>query len=204
MLFDIPWAIVDLETTGGHIGRDRITEIGLIMLDGDQLRRYQTLVNPLQPIPPFIENMTGISNEMVQAQPPFADIAAELLPMLQGRLLLAHNVRFDYGFLRNEFRRVGLRLQSATLCTVKLSRRLYPQHFKHNLDSIIQRHDLQLSDRHRAMADAEALLLFLQAASAELGEAAVKEAIQHVLAQPELPPGVDAALVDDLPDLPGV
>jgi len=204
MLFDIPWAIVDLETTGGHIGRDRITEIGLIMLDGDQLRRYQTLVNPLQPIPPFIENMTGIRNEMVQAQPPFADIAAELLPMLQGRLLLAHNVRFDYGFLRNEFRRVGLRLQSATLCTVKLSRRLYPQHFKHNLDSIIQRHGLQLPDRHRAMADAEALLLFLQSAMAELGEEAVQQAISQVLAQPDLPPGVDAALVDDLPDLPGV
>jgi DNA polymerase-3 subunit epsilon len=126
MLFDIPWAIVDLETTGGHIGRDRITEIGLILLDGEQQQRYQTLVNPLQPIPPFIENMTGISNAMVQDAAPFSAIAADLLPMLQGRLLLAHNVRFDYGFLRNEFRRVGLRLQSATLCTVKLSRRLYP------------------------------------------------------------------------------
>ncbi|KJV32732.1 ethanolamine utilization protein [Aquitalea magnusonii] len=204
MLFDIPWAIVDLETTGGHIGRDRITEIGLILLDGERQQRYQTLVNPLQPIPPFIENMTGISNAMAEAAAPFSAIAADLLPMLQGRLLLAHNVRFDYGFLRNEFRRVGLRLQNATLCTVKLSRRLYPQHFKHNLDSIIQRHGLQLPDRHRAMADAEALLLFLQAACAELGETAVKEAIQHVLAQPELPPGVDAALVDDLPDLPGV
>ena len=204
MLFDIPWAIVDLETTGGHIGRDRITEIGLILLDGEQQQRYQTLVNPQQPIPPFIENMTGISNAMVQVEPPFADIAAGLLPMLQGRLLLAHNARFDYGFLRNEFRRHGLRLQTATLCTVKLSRRLYPQHFKHNLDSIIQRHGLQLSDRHRAMADAEALLLFLQAAVAELGEEVVQQAIRQVMAQPALPPGVDAALVDDLPDLPGV
>ncbi|WP_287881251.1 exonuclease domain-containing protein [Aquitalea sp.] len=204
MLFDIPWAIVDLETTGGHIGRDRITEIGLILLDGEQLQRYQTLVNPLQPIPPFIENMTGISNAMVQDADPFSVIAAQLLPMLQGRLLLAHNVRFDYGFLRNEFRRVGLRLQNATLCTVKLSRRLYPQHFKHNLDSIIQRHGLQLAERHRAMADAEALQLFLQSACVELGEEVVQEAIRHVMAQPELPPGVDAALVDDLPDLPGV
>jgi DNA polymerase III epsilon subunit-like protein len=78
MLFDIPWAIVDLETTGGHIGRDRITEIGLILLDGEQQQRYQTLVNPLQPIPPFIENMTGISNAMVQDAAPFSAIAARL------------------------------------------------------------------------------------------------------------------------------
>ena len=204
MLFDIPWAIVDLETTGGHIGRDRITEIGLILLDGQQISRYQTLVNPLQPIPPFIEAMTGISNSMVQAAPGFGQLAEQLLPQLQGRVLLAHNARFDYGFLRNEFRRHGLRFQVATLCTVKLSRKLYPQHFKHNLDSIIQRHGLQLPDRHRAMSDAEALLLFLQAAVTELGEDAVRQAIATVMAQPDLPAGVDAALVDDLPDLPGV
>ncbi|WP_293762150.1 exonuclease domain-containing protein [uncultured Aquitalea sp.] len=204
MLFDIPWAIVDLETTGGHIGRDRITEIGLLLLDGERVERYQTLVNPGKTIPPFIQDMTGISNEMVSGAPSFAALAEALLDKLKGRLLVAHNARFDYGFLRNEFRRVGMRLQADSLCTVKLSRKLYPQHYKHNLDSIIERHGLVLPERHRAMADAEALYGFLQSAMAELGDAAVRSGIEAVQAMPELPPGVDARLVEDLPDLPGV
>ncbi|WP_028537061.1 exonuclease domain-containing protein [Paludibacterium yongneupense] len=204
MLFDRPLAIVDLETTGGHIVRDRITEIGVIFIDGARVERFSTLINPGQPIPPFIEHMTGISDAMVASAPAFADVAADLLERLQGRLFIAHNVRFDYGFLKNAFKRLGLRFQCDALCTVKLSRRLYPQFYKHNLDSLIERHGLVLADRHRALADAEALRLFLDSARTGLGAAALEAAAAEVLAQQTVPPGVDSELVDALPDVPGV
>ncbi|WP_174875503.1 exonuclease domain-containing protein [Vogesella oryzae] len=204
MLFDRPIAIVDLETTGGHITRDRITEVGLILIDGGQVERFDMLVNPQQHIPPFIEEMTGISNDMVATAPPFAEVAEQLLARLQGRLFIAHNVRFDYGFLKNEFKRAGIKFRSEVLCTVKLSRKLYPQHYKHNLDSIIQRHEIQLPSRHRAMADAEALYQFLGQSLANLGREAVEAAASELMAQSTVPPGMDPELLEQLPDVAGV
>ncbi len=204
MLFEQPCAIVDLETTGGHITRDRVTEVGVILVDGEHVERFDFLVNPGQTIPAFIEQMTGISNDMVASAPPFADIAPALLEKLQGRLFIAHNVRFDYGFLKNEFKRVGLSFRSDVLCTVKLSRRLYPQHYKHNLDSIIARHGIVLAERHRALADAEAVYQFLRQSTASLGQSVVEDAARELMALPSVPPGLDPEVVDNLPDVPGV
>ncbi len=204
MLFEQPCAIVDLETTGGHITRDRVTEVGVILVDGERVERFDFLVNPGQTIPAFIEQMTGISNDMVASAPPFADIAPALLEKLQGRLFIAHNVRFDYGFLKNEFKRVGLSFRSDVLCTVKLSRRLYPQHYKHNLDSIIARHGIVLAERHRALADAEAVYQFLRQTTASLGQSVVEDAARELMALPSVPPGLDPEVVDNLPDVPGV
>jgi DNA polymerase-3 subunit epsilon len=204
MFWSQPCAIIDLETTGGHIGRDRITEIGLILLDQDRIERFSSLVNPGQPIPPFIENMTGISDAMVADAPGFSSLAPALLTRLQGRLLLAHNARFDYGVLKNEFKRAGLSFQSETLCTVKLSRRLYPQYFKHNLDAIIARHQISLPARHRALADAEGVYLFLLAATQELGEQTLWHEAQALIGQETAPEGLDAATFAALPDVPGV
>ncbi|GGY02933.1 3'-5' exonuclease family protein [Paludibacterium paludis] len=204
MLFDRPCAIVDLETTGGHITRDRITEIGILFIDGECVERFESLVNPGKPIPPFIERMTGISDDMVGQAPEFASLAEELWERLQGRLLIAHNVRFDYGFLKNEFRRAGLTFQSDLLCTVKLSRRLYPAFFKHSLDSLIERHGLSLPSRHRAMADAEAVYLFLGHAARELGDETVAREVARLAARPVAPPGLDPEVMDRLPDMPGV
>lgn len=204
MLFDRPCAVVDLETTGGHITRDRITEIGIILIDGERQERIEMLVNPGQPIPPFIEQITGISDAMVADAPPFADIAPALLEKLQGRLFIAHNVRFDYGFLKNEFKRAGLAFRSEVLCSVKLSRLLYPQYFKHSLESIIQRHGIVETGRHRALADADALLQFLQLALAEHGQAQVEEQARVLMAAPTAPPGLDPEVMERLPDVPGV
>ncbi|MGY8626970.1 exonuclease domain-containing protein [Chromobacterium violaceum] len=206
-LFAQPCAIIDLETTGGNIARDRITEVGMVLIDGERVERLSWLVNPGQPIPPFIENMTGISNEMVAGAPPFSAQADELLDRLQGRLLLAHNARFDYGFLKNEFRRHGLRFQARALCTVKLSRRLYPQHFKHSLDSLIARHGIDMPERHRALADAEAVYRFIRIAEAELGEDRVAHEAAQLLAQPAELSSLPAELqqqIEDMPDSAGV
>jgi DNA polymerase-3 subunit epsilon len=204
MLFSQPCAIVDLETTGGHVTRDRITEIGLLLIDGEHVERLSYLVNPGQPIPPFIENMTGISDAMVADAPSFSRLAPSILPLLEGRLLLAHNVRFDYGVLKNEFKRAGLSFRSEVLCTVKLSRRLYPEHYKHNLDAIIARHHIVLPARHRALADAEGVYRFILSASEELGVEKVLSTAQALIGESAPPAGLDAATYDALPDVAGV
>ena len=156
-------AFVDLETTGATATHDRITEIGIVEVDEDgSVREWQQLVNPGMRIPPFIEQLTGISNDMVADAPPFEAIADEALRRLHGRLFIAHNARFDYGFLKTEFKRLGVDFKANVLCTVKLSRALYPEHHRHNLDSLIERHGLHAEGRHRALADAQLIHQFWQ------------------------------------------
>ncbi len=158
-----PLAFVDLETTGAAAATDRITEIGIIEVDPDgSVREWQQLVNPRTRITPFIEQLTGISNAMVAAAPPFEQVAEETLRRLEGRLFIAHNARFDYGFLSHEFKRLEISFYAPVLCTVKFSRALSPEHKKHNLDSLIERHGLQANGRHRALADAQLIHQFWQ------------------------------------------
>src|SRR5262245_15055712 len=127
-LLDAPLAIVDLETTGAHPVWDRVTEIAVLEVEaGEICAEWSTLVNPGTSIPPAIQALTGITNAMVADAPSFEELAAQLYERLDGRVFVAHNARFDYGFLRHEFERAGLRFQARTLCTVKLSRRLYPE-----------------------------------------------------------------------------
>lgn len=200
----LPAAIVDLETTGGRATFDRITEVGVVEIDADGIREWSTLVNPGCRIPPMIERLTGISNTMVEGAPSFAEIAAGLHERLKGRLFIAHNVRFDHGFLRNEFERAGFAFRPALLCSVKLSRALYPQHERHGLDALIERHQLAMQHRHRALDDARAVRQFLEAAEADLGAEVVRNAIARLGKRPTLPPSLDASLIDDLPETPGI
>jgi DNA polymerase-3 subunit epsilon len=149
---------VDLETTGANLAMDRITEIGVVEIDGDGgMSRWSTLVNPGVEITPFIQELTGISNAMVRDAPSFADVLDDLHPRLNDGLFIAHNARFDYGFLHHAYARAGHTLQSEMLCTVKLSRALFPDEKKHNLDILIERHGLVAEARHRALADADLL-----------------------------------------------
>src|SRR5690349_4239101 len=155
-------ACVDLETTGGTAARHRIIEVGIVLLeDGLVVDSWSSLVNPGARIPPSIAEFTGIDDAMVSAAPTFADIAADVRGRLDGRLFVAHNARFDYGFLRNEFRRVGQRYSSRVLCTVKLSRKLYPGEARHNLDALMARHGIVCESRHRALGDARAIWLLM-------------------------------------------
>ncbi|HWT28121.1 MAG TPA: exonuclease domain-containing protein [Methylophilaceae bacterium] len=199
------YVLLDLETTGATPLRDRITEIALVRFDhGIETARWQTLVNPETPIPPFIQNLTGITDEMVRDAPTFAEVAPLLLDYFEGSVLAAHNARFDHGFLKSEYKRIGISLRQKVLCTVKLSRKLYPEHYRHGLDAIIQRHGLTCSARHRAMGDVEMLIGFLQAASADLGIEQVQATAESLMRGPSLPPGLDHTLLDDLPESPGV
>lgn len=196
---------LDLETTGATPLRDRITEIALVRFDnGVETARWQTLVNPEQPIPAFIQQLTTISNEMVANAPLFAEVADTLLAFLEGSVLAAHNVRFDHGFLKSEFKRIGITLRQKVICTVKLSRMLYPQHKSHGLDAIMQRHNLTTIARHRAMGDVDVMLGFIESAQLELGDAAIKNAAAKLMSAPSLPSHLDANLLDDMPETPGV
>lgn len=157
---DTPIAFVDLETTGGSAGEHRITEIGIVQVGPSGVSRWSALVNPEQSIPPFIQSLTGITDAMVRNAPPFASLAAELFERLDGRLFIAHNASFDRGFLRSEFHRAGFTFNPDVLCTVKLSRALWPHEKRHGLDALIERHALEPLARHRALADADLLWQF--------------------------------------------
>lgn len=198
-------AFVDLETTGANPVTDRITEIGLVLQDEDgQVQEWSSLVNPGVAISPFIEELTGISNAMVASAPAFAQVMQEVLRRLEGRLFIAHNARFDYGFLKAEFDRAGLRFRAPTLCTVKLSRKLFPEHHKHNLDALMARHGLEAESRHRALSDARLIHQFWQHIQRQPGPEAVLAAVGNQLSQPRLPPQLDPHATEDLPDTPGV
>ncbi|AEG00400.1 3'-5' exonuclease family protein [Methylomonas methanica] len=199
-----PLAFVDLETTGASATQDRITEIGIVLVDDGEVREWSQLVYPQMRIPLFIEQMTGISNSMVEQAPPFAEIAQQVEQLLQGRLFIAHNARFDYGFLKNEFKRIGMPFQPSVLCTVKLSRALFPQHRHHNLDSLIQRHGLTVTDRHRALADAQAIHQFWQRLSHEFTADTLSDTVQKLVNRSSLPSHIDPMLVHELPEGPGV
>jgi len=199
------YVVLDLETTGGNATQDRITEIAAVRIDnGVETARWSTLVNPGVRIPPFIQSLTGITDAMVEDAPTFAQVSKQLLELLDGAVFVAHNVRFDHGFVANELARLDVTLKVKTLCTVRLSRRLYPQHKGHGLDAILQRHGLQTQARHRAMGDVEVVLAWLDVATRELGaEALQREASELLQGSAALPPQLETP-VSDIPDTPGV
>lgn len=158
-----PLVFVDIETTGLSPVRSRIIEVAAIRVEqGKVIQSFTKLVNPECEVPYFIQNLTGISEAEVQQAPLFADISDDLHQLLSDAVFVAHNVRFDYAFLRHEFGLVGKKIQPQLLCTMQLSRTLYPQHKSHKLEHLIQRHNLEYQARHRAYDDAHALWQFVQ------------------------------------------
>jgi len=207
-------AFVDLETTGTAPTGDRITEIGIVRVqDGEFLDEWSSLVNPECSIPEDIQVLTGITNAMVRAAPTFAQIHREVLGRIEGRLFVAHNARFDYGFLKNEFRRLDVAYTADVLCTVRLSRRLYPEAVGHGLDAVVARHGLQeafapesaaRTGRHSALGDARAIWRFVQAIGRDRDAAEIDAAVRRLLRIPSLPPQLPPDALEGLPEGPGV
>ena len=194
------YTLLDLETTGGTPLKDRITEIGLIRYENDvEVLRWAVLLNPECKIPLSIQNFTGITNNMVAEAPVFKEIADELLAYLEGTILVAHNARFDYGFLKSEFLRIGHRFHHKLLCTVKLSRALYPEQKSHGLDSIMRKHNLMTEHRHRAMGDAELMAGFIASAIDEHGLALVQSVAKSLINTQNTPINLDQSVIDSLP-----
>jgi DNA polymerase-3 subunit epsilon len=200
-----PLIFLDLETTGMSAAQERITEIGLVeVANGEFVSSWSQLVNPERNIPPFIQSLTGISNQMVRDAPTFEQLAPALFARLQGKILIAHNARFDYGFLKSEFGRLDLSYRSRVLCTAKLSRKLFPEHRRHNLDSLIERYRLHCSARHRALGDAEVLWDFMQKLYALRDTALIDAAVLSQLGASGLPAGLPEEVLDAIPGSPGV
>jgi DNA polymerase-3 subunit epsilon len=204
-LLDQPLVFLDLETTGANAVYDRVTEVGLIeVAPGGRTTEWSTLVNPGIRIPPTIQTITGITDEMVALAPAFSEIAQSLFERLEGKVLVAHNARFDYGFLRNEFRRAGHRYSSRVLCTVKLSRKLYPHEARHNLDALMARHGIVCEARHRALGDARAIWLLVQLWQRQFEPARLAAAVEALVKAPAVPAGLPDGALDDIPESPGV
>jgi len=198
-------ACVDLETTGGHAVHNRVIEVGIVRMSaGRVVDEYSTLVNPGTRIPYAIQQFTGITEAMVADAPPFAEVAAGILGRLEGRLFVAHNVRFDYGFLRSEFRRAGIRFRAPLLCTVRLSRALTPDLRGHNLDAVMRRYGIGCEARHRALGDARVLADFLRIAGERFPAEELGRIVDRLRALPQLPAGLDPGIAEEIPETPGV
>ena len=165
MIAHRPLVFLDIETTGGSPYDSRITEIGALRVEnGHVTARLSQLLNPEQPVPWFITKLTGITNEMLWDQPLFIGIADELEYMLRDAIFVAHNVGFDYGFIKESFRRCGTSFNMDRFCTARLSRQLYPEQRRHNLDTVIAAHNIAVVNRHRALDDAQVLFEFYKKA----------------------------------------
>lgn len=177
------FAIVDLETTGGQPKNDRIIEIGIVLMDGTEIvQTYESLVYPGRFIPPFVQSLTGIHSEMVESAPPFMDVAETVYELLEGRIFVAHNAPFDFGFLKVELARACCKWDPPRLCTVKLARKVFPGFPSYSLHSLIQ--SLGCSDfkHHRALGDAIAAAEILKLAINKVGENGITKEIKNLSA----------------------
>lgn len=200
------YAVVDLETTGGIPKRDKITEIAIVLFDGEKIiGEFQSLINPERSIPPNITRITGITNEMVEDAPRFYEIAKDVVELTEGCIFVAHNVRFDYHFLREEFKNLGFTYTRRNLCTVKLSRKAFPGLNSYSLGNLIRYFEIDVQNRHRAYDDAWATSIILgkifeQQRTKKEVNALVTESIKLT----KLPPSLDVKDIEDLPTACGV
>jgi len=205
MMFEYPVVFVDIETTGGSYRNSRVLEVAAIRFEGGKIvKEFSTLLDPGTRIPPMITSLTGITESDIVGAPTFEDVADELLEILDGAVFVAHNVRFDYSFLKQEFAMIGTSFNPRLLCTVRLSRYLYSDQKGHSLEKIIARHSIPVLDRHRALEDARAILYFSQLAYDQHGPENFADALMHQLKSQSLPPNLDLNELETIENVPGV
>ena len=155
----IIYSIIDIETTGGKFNEERITEIAIFKIDdkGNNFK-YHKLINPQKKIQPFVKKLTGISNEMLIDKPIFSDLAVEIDEFTKGSIFVAHNASFDYRVLKKEFDRINKKFKRKTLCTIELSKKVFPDKKSYSLGKLVSSLGIDIKNRHRADGDAEATL----------------------------------------------
>lgn len=199
------YAIIDIETTGGKATTDRITEIAVYIHDGNSIvDEFISLVNPERPIPPYVSRLTGISDEMVAEAPRFFEIAKDLVKITEDCTFVAHNVQFDYSFVRQEFKSLGYTYSRDYLCTVKLSRKIIPGHPSYSLGNLCERLGIQLENRHRAAGDALATVKLFELLLQEDKESLIERSIKNDHLNLRFPPDFDRAIIHTLPEDTGV
>jgi DNA polymerase-3 subunit epsilon len=204
-VLDGPMVFVDVETTGMSYTRGRVIEVAAIRVEnGVILDSFSSLVDPQAELPQFISELTGISGRDLADAPTFYDIADELHSLLLDAVFVAHNVRFDYGFLKHEFKRIGKKFDPKLLCTVRLSKALYPGVSGHKLQDLIDRCDFEVANRHRAYDDAQVMWQFIQHAQINFPAPLLETALKAQLKSPSLPKNLNPELVKNLPETAGV
>jgi DNA polymerase III subunit epsilon len=199
------FAVIDVETTGGHLYDDRITEIAIYVSDGTKLiKSFSSLVNPERKITPFVVKLTGISDEMVSTAPTFAIIAKEVLEHIEPHIFVAHNIGFDYSMVKREFKRIGIPFRATGVCTVQLSQRVFKNQASYSLGNLCQNLGITLNNRHRAFGDAEATAFLLHKIVEEKGLDYIVEHSNAYTQNIEFEGAVNQKMIDDLPEEPGI
>lgn len=201
----IRYAIVDIETTGGYASGSGITEISILLHDGRAVTgKYESLVNPQRPIPLSIQAMTGITNDMVADSPTFEELASEIYRLLEGRVFVAHNVNFDYSFLKYHLEAAGYDLSLPKLCTVRMSRKIKPGLPAYSLGKLCDTLGIPIINRHRAGGDAEATAILFTKLMEWDTEGAIDEMLKRTSKHQQLPPNLPKEQFDRLPNGVGV
>ncbi len=199
------YAIVDIETTGMQVLEDRITEIAVYIHDGDTvIDSFHSLINPEKYIPDYISKLTGISNDMVVAAPRFFEIAKRLVEITEGKVFVAHNAHFDYTFIKNEFKSLGFNYQRKTLCTVRLSRKVFPNLASYSLGKLCQTLNIPHQNQHRANGDAQATVQLFEKLLNKDAQKVNQAVIDNELKSKTLPPKISQTLFESLPEEAGV
>lgn len=199
------YAIVDIETTGGYAAANGITEIAIHLFDGVKVtEKFETLINPGQPIPYYIQSMTGITDKMVADAPRFEEVAEKIYTILHDRIFIAHNVNFDYSFVKSHLKESGFDLNTKKLCTVRLSRKIFPGLSSYSLGNLSRSLGITIYDRHRAGGDSEATVQLFQLLLQNDKDKHILKSLQRNSKEWILPPNVPKEHFDHLPYTPGV
>ncbi len=200
------YAIVDIETTGGHLRRDKITEIAIVLYDGKQvIETFQSLIHPGRSIPSHISRLTGITDEMLVDAPRFYEVAKKVVELTEGCIFVAHNARFDYTFIKRAYESLGYTYTRKQLCTVRMSRMVNPDLRRHGLDALCRHYDLAVQNRHRAFDDAMATVkIFAKMIEAQAGPDAVNDIINYGIRASRLPAAITLEQLHALPESCGV
>ncbi len=199
------FTFVDVETSGPTAQRDRIIEIGILkVVDGEVVKSFNSLIDPGVYLPPDITRLTGIRAEDLSGAPTFSQVADEIEEILSGCIFVAHNARFDFSFVKSEFKRLRKKFTPKTICTVKLSRLIYPRFKRHNLDALIERFGIECENRHRALDDTKVIWEFFKLSSEKLGSDKFNEHIKTLIRHQTLPSHLPIKSKKKLPEGPGV
>lgn len=199
------YAIVDIETTGGHASANALTEIAIVIHDGqDIVSRFETLINPKIPIPIYIKALTGITDEMVNAAPAFDQVAEQIFSLLSDKIFVAHNVNFDYSFLKYHLSLAGYHLKSKKLCTVRLGRQILPGLPSYSLGKLCRSLEIPIVNRHRAGGDADATALLFSILLQSDQDGHIQRALNVRSKEQLLPANLPREKIEQLPATPGV
>ncbi|MCU7693655.1 exonuclease domain-containing protein [Haoranjiania flava] len=199
------YAIVDIETTGGYAAGSGITEIAILIHNGESIvGKYETLINPQRRIPRYIEALTGISDEMVEDAPAFEDVAAKIFNLLSGRIFVAHNVNFDYSFIKHFLEKSGYNYTAPKLCTVRMARKIFPGMLTYSLGKLCHALNIPVINRHRAGGDAEATAVLFSKLLEGDKDGHISMMLKKGSKEQQLPPYVVKEDFDKLPSSPGI